>query len=233
MAVCRWAPRSPEVTSLAFSPNGQTLASASKDGALILWDVRSRQLVSSLLVGSVEPDKQRPIFAVTFSPDGSRLVSAGSEVLVWDLSLKGWLERAGSIAHRNFTHDEWKGFLPDEKYRPTFPQGLLMETHEAALKRNSRAAETAYRDLTQRVSQSKNADLNRQVGVGGILDGFASAVAPACENAVAMAPPETAWGYRDVRGVARALTGRTAEAIADLEAYVQKAEGEQVRTRQA
>jgi WD40 repeat protein len=222
-----------EVRSLAFSPNGQMLASASQDGTLILWDVPSGQFVSSLLTGSSEVEKQKPIFAVVFSPDASRLVSAGSEVLVWDLSLERWLERAGSIAGRNFTEEEWSRFLPDEKYHPTFPQGLLMRAHEAALEGKSQAAEAAYRELTQIVSKSKNADLNRQVGVWGVLDGFAPVVAAACEKAVAMAPPETAWEYRDVRGVARALTGRTADAIADLEAYVQRAEGEKLRTREA
>ena len=36
-----------------------------------------------------------------------------------------------------------------------------------------------------------------------------------------------------MRGVARALTARAADAIADLEAYVQQAEGEKLRTREA
>jgi WD40 repeat protein len=232
LTVSRLERHKSEVTSLAFSPNGQMLASASQDGTLILWDVPSGQPVYSLLVGSVDPEKQNPIVAVAFSPDGSRLVSAGREVLVWDLSLEGWLDRAGSIAGRNFTEDERERFLPDEDYSPRFPQGLLMEAHEAALKGDSKAEE-AYRDLATKVSKIKKADLNHQVGLWGILDGFAPAVAAACENAVAMAPPETAWEYRDVRGVARALTGRTADAIADLEAYVQQAEGEKLRTREA
>jgi WD40 repeat protein len=226
-----------EVTSLAFSPDGQMLVSASRDGALILWDVPSGQFVSSLLVGNMDAEKAKPISGVVFSPDGSRLVSAGSEVVVWDLSPEGWLERAGSIAGRNFTADEWKVFLPDEEnYRRTFPQGLLLEAHEAALKADSRAtadAEKAYRDLIQWISQGKNADLNYRVGLWGILDGFAPAVAAACENAVAMAPPETAWEHRDLRGVARALTGRIEDAIEDLEAYVQRAQGEKLRTREA
>lgn len=222
-----------EIRTLAFSPNGQTLASASQDGTLVLWDVPSGQFVSSLIIGSADLEKQKPIFAVVFDPDGSRLVSAGSDVLVWDLSPERWLERAGAIACRNFSEEEWSRFLPDEKYHPTFPQGLLTQAHEAAVKANFQAAEVAYRDLTTWVSKSRNAELNRQVGVWGILDGFAPVVAAACENAVAVAPPETSWEYRDVRGVARALTGRTADAVADLEAYVQRAEGEKLRTRAA
>jgi WD40 repeat protein len=63
-----------EVTSLAFSPNGQMLASASQDGTLILWDVPSAQFVYSLLDGSAEGENYKPISAVAFNADGSRLV---------------------------------------------------------------------------------------------------------------------------------------------------------------
>ena len=79
--------------------------------------------------------------------------------MVWNLSFKSWLKRAGSIAGRNFSDEEWSKFLPDEEYRPTFPQGLLMQAHQAALQGNSQAAERAYRDLAQLVSQSKSAEL--------------------------------------------------------------------------
>jgi WD40 repeat protein len=123
-----------EVTSLAFSPDGQMLASAAKDGALILWDVPSAQFIYSLLAGTAEAENLKPISAVAFNLDGSRLVSAGSDVLVWDLSLEGWRARACAIAGRNFTEEEWARYLPDENYRPTFRRGQLMEARAAALK---------------------------------------------------------------------------------------------------
>ena len=220
-----------EVKTLAFSPNGQMLASASQDGTLILWDVPTGQFVYSLLVGKASAEKQRPIFGLAFTGDGSRLVSAGSEVLVWDLSLDGWLQRASVIAERNFAPSEWTEFLPDEKYHPTFVLGLLMEAHEDALKNDTKAAEAAYRTLTEWVSKGKNADLNYEVGRWGILDGFASAVAAACKNAVTMAPAETAWMHFDLRAVELALAGQRADAIHDLENYVQRADGEKMRTR--
>jgi len=222
-----------EVKTLAFSPNGQMLASASQDGTLNLWDVPTGQFVYSLLVGKARAEKQRPIFGLAFTGDGSRLVSAGSEVLVWDLSLDGWLQRASAIAERNFTPSEWTEFLPDEKYHPTFALGLLMEAHEDALKNDTKAAEAAYRTLTEWVSKGKNADLNYEVGRWGILDGFASAVATACKNAVTMAPAETAWMHFDLRAVELALAGQRADAIHDLENYVQRADGEKMRTRKA
>jgi WD40 repeat protein len=123
-----------EVTSLAFSPNGQMLASASKDGALILWDIPSAQFVYSLLAGSAEGENLKPISAVAFNLDGSRLVSAGSEVLIWDLSVGGWRARACRIAGRNFTEEEWARYLPDEKYRSTFRREQFLEAHGTGLK---------------------------------------------------------------------------------------------------
>jgi WD40 repeat protein len=123
-----------EVSSLAFSPNGETLASASKDGALILWDVTSAQFVYSLLSGSADGGNCKTISAVAFNADGSRLVSTGSEVLVWDLSVEGWRTRACKIAGRNFTEEEWTRYLPDEKYRQTFRRGELVNSRGTALK---------------------------------------------------------------------------------------------------
>ena len=52
----------------------------------------------------------------------------------------------------------------------------------------------------------------------GSLWGYAAEVMAACEQAVALAPDH--GGIRDSRGLARALTGDVAGAIADFEAFV-------------
>ncbi len=70
------------VHALAFSPNGEILASASVDKTVRLWDVATGQLLS---MRSGHTDM---VLCVAFSPDSQRLASGGYDraVRVWDLA---------------------------------------------------------------------------------------------------------------------------------------------------
>jgi hypothetical protein len=99
------------VTSVAFSPDGQTLASGSWDATIRLWDVATGQSRGEPLQGHTYP-----VYSVAFSPDGQTLASGS-----WDATIILWnIEKeACRAAGRNFTVEEWQRYLGDRPYEPT------------------------------------------------------------------------------------------------------------------
>jgi WD40 repeat protein len=58
-----------DVNSVAFSPDGTRIVSASHDGTLRLWDAKSAEPVGKLL------QAHDWVYCAAFSPDGSRIAS--------------------------------------------------------------------------------------------------------------------------------------------------------------
>jgi hypothetical protein len=65
------------VTGLAFSPDGKTLASASTDGRVLLWNPTTAQPI-----GQPSTGHSGGIISVAFSPDGKTLASGGEDTKV-------------------------------------------------------------------------------------------------------------------------------------------------------
>src|SRR5262249_54455242 len=77
----------------------------------------------------------------------------------------------------------------------------------------------AYKDAARLNPSVVSANDWNNVCWKGSLEGFAKAVIAACENALNKEPDNL--GYRDSRGLARALIGDRKGAIADFEAFLQ------------
>jgi WD40 repeat protein len=77
------------ITAMAFSPDSQTIATASLDGSISLWDVTRKQEIN-ILSGHLAG-----VHALAFSPDGSLLVSgdADGRLHVWDVATGQFLRQ--------------------------------------------------------------------------------------------------------------------------------------------
>jgi hypothetical protein len=116
------------VSSVAFSRDGKTLAAGythfGGGGGVVLWDAAARRR----LADEPLPVKEGDVSSVAFGLDGKTLATGyggkgRSGVLLWDLDLESWQQRAAVIANRNFTREEWRQYFSDEQpYRPTFPE---------------------------------------------------------------------------------------------------------------
>jgi WD40 repeat protein len=73
------------VLDVAFSPDGTTLASASGDQTIRLWDVATGQQRGDPLQGHTSS-----VSSVAFSPDGTLLVSGSYDktIILWDMETR-------------------------------------------------------------------------------------------------------------------------------------------------
>jgi WD40 repeat protein len=83
------------VNSVAFSPDGNTLASGGFDNAIKLWDVNSGKLLTSVKGHS------NFVLSVTFSPDGNMLASSS-----YDKSIKLWEVSSGRVLQTLIGHKD-------------------------------------------------------------------------------------------------------------------------------
>jgi serine/threonine protein kinase len=99
------------IWAVAFSLDGSLLASASADGAIILWNTETWEHKEPLR------GHKGDVYSLSFSPDGQTLASAGK-----DKTIKLWNTRTGQLAPVQLP-DEHK----DEVWRVAFsPDGKLL-----------------------------------------------------------------------------------------------------------
>ena len=93
-------PHEHSITALAFSPDGQTLATGAADGYLRFWDSASGKLRA--IRGD---DATRGFHGLAFAPDGARIAAVGGlldqEVVFYDTTVSA-IEQPLAPAHRRF-----------------------------------------------------------------------------------------------------------------------------------
>ena len=96
---------SAEVQSIAYSPDGKKLASASESGQIKLWNARSSELLRTL------EGHTWHVNSVAFAPDGNTLASGS-----YDSTIKLWDARSGALVRTLEGHTSWVhsvAFAPD------------------------------------------------------------------------------------------------------------------------
>ena len=78
----------PGIASVAFSPNGQFIATGCLDSTVRIWEVSTGHMVETLR------GHKDSVYSVAFTPDGKELVSGSLDktLKLWDVS---WLSVAG------------------------------------------------------------------------------------------------------------------------------------------
>lgn len=146
--------------------------------------------------------------AKSLDSEGNRLARAGD------------FEAAEAAFRKALELDPSLGFKPDEKVRKLRLNNLSYTT--AVLLRDKKVEEAfeKYREAERLDPELKIPAENwANLCWVGVLADKASTVLDACEKAVKLAPDN--GGYRDSRGVAKAMTGNLEGVIQDFETYVE------------
>ena len=109
--ICTIRAHTRQVNSVAFSPDGTLLASASVDGTIRFWDTATG--VQKSLLTAPPPEGSAAMTSVAFSPDGKTLISGG-----WDAQIRIWDVDTGTLRATPSKQTDWVRSLaisPDGK----------------------------------------------------------------------------------------------------------------------
>lgn len=105
------------VTSMVFSPDGNTLATGNADGTITLWNIHTQ-----ISTGRLLQKDYGPVQSMAFSPDGKILVSGDSgngTIILWDMNTHRPIGQ--SLRQKDFRNVSSIAFTPDGK---TFASAL-------------------------------------------------------------------------------------------------------------
>lgn len=82
------------VESLAFSPNGGLLAAGKPDRAVLMFDIQKSKTLNS----KQDLRNLDKVSSCAFTPDGTKLLTAGDEIMIWDVDATGIQTQRGQFA---------------------------------------------------------------------------------------------------------------------------------------
>jgi WD40 repeat protein len=99
-----------EVYSIAFSPDGTRLATASWDRTARVWEAASGRKLLTL------SGHTREVYGIAFSPNGTRLATAGADktVRLYVLDIQDLMALARRRVTRSLTSEECQLYLRDQ-----------------------------------------------------------------------------------------------------------------------
>jgi WD40 repeat protein len=118
------------VFSVSFSPDGQRIASASKDHTIRVWDAATGEVVAGPFTGHISW-----VNSVAFSPDGQRIASASADhtIRVWDAAT-GEVVAGPFTGHINAVFSV--AFSPDGQHTVSASSGGVIRVEKVATEHN-------------------------------------------------------------------------------------------------
>ncbi|WP_255951222.1 WD40 repeat domain-containing serine/threonine protein kinase [Streptomyces odontomachi] len=153
------------VNTLAFSPDGRTLATGSGDRAVRLWHIDSRRSTTAFRTFT---HHTKDVEAVAFSADGKSLASGGLDdfIQVWDPAK--WPESGGRLpAHGGATYA--LAFSPDSTTLATGHQDGAVQLWHPASEPSSADVITAHQRSVLSVAFSPDGKVVASAGADGTV----------------------------------------------------------------
>ncbi|MEZ2303144.1 MAG: TIR domain-containing protein [Microcoleus sp.] len=226
------------VTSVAFSPDGKTIISGSTDRTLRLWRLGTWQdwlkiacnrviLHPVLVAPQTQFDKDAEMISVAKDAGKTcqKLAWNDEENAQFLVNQGRSSARQGDVGLAIATFQQAQKLLPSIKV-PAEDKVKQWAAGGSIEKGENLVQEGKVQEAVDAFEKAKQFDATWKISpeswntlcLYGALHKGAKTVISACDTAVALAPGNVE--VRDSRGLARALTGDTAGAIADFQAYI-------------